>query len=97
MLTFILKKEWFDKIKRGEKTVEYREMTDYWKKRIEKLRFATYEPVPWILFRKGYTKHTLLAVVNEIWPLASGRLTDLHTDKPVYAIKFKLVTKRETK
>ena len=30
MLTFNLKKEWFDKIKSGEKTHEYREMSDSW-------------------------------------------------------------------
>ena len=34
MITFNLKKEWFEKIKSGEKTHEYREMTDYWIKRI---------------------------------------------------------------
>lgn len=34
MLTFNLKKEWFEKIKSGEKTHEYREMTPYWEKRI---------------------------------------------------------------
>ena len=35
MLTFILKKEWFEKIKRGEKTVEYREVKPYWTHRIQ--------------------------------------------------------------
>lgn len=34
MLTFNLKKEWFDKIKSGEKTHEYREVKPYWTKRI---------------------------------------------------------------
>lgn len=34
MLTFNLKKEWFDKIKSGEKTHEYRELKDYWTKRL---------------------------------------------------------------
>lgn len=34
MLTFNLKKEWFDKIKSGEKTHEYRVMSDYWISRI---------------------------------------------------------------
>lgn len=29
MLTFNLKKEWFDKIKSGEKTHEYREVKPY--------------------------------------------------------------------
>lgn len=34
MLTFNLKKQWFDKIKSGEKTHEYRIMSDYWVRRI---------------------------------------------------------------
>lgn len=36
MLTFNLKKEWFDKIKNGEKTHEYREYKPYWKNRLKK-------------------------------------------------------------
>ena len=34
MLIFPLKKEWYEKIRRGEKTVEYREVKPYWTKRI---------------------------------------------------------------
>jgi ASC-1-like (ASCH) protein len=34
MLIFPLKKEWFDKIKSGEKTIEYREVKPYWSKRL---------------------------------------------------------------
>ena len=34
MLTFNLKREWFDKIKSGEKTHEYRVVKPYWEKRI---------------------------------------------------------------
>lgn len=34
MLTFNLKKEWYDKIKAGGKTVEYREVKPYWTIRI---------------------------------------------------------------
>lgn len=37
MLTLNLKKKWFDKIKSGEKTHEYRIMSDYWVKRIHPL------------------------------------------------------------
>lgn len=33
MLIFPLKKEWYDKIKSGEKTVEYREVKTYWTRR----------------------------------------------------------------
>lgn len=36
MLTFNLKKEWFEKIKSGEKTHEYREYKAYWRNRLEK-------------------------------------------------------------
>ena len=35
MIVFNLKKEWFEKIKSGEKTHEYRVMSDYWIKRID--------------------------------------------------------------
>lgn len=34
MLIFPLKKEWYEKIKSGEKTIEYREVKPYWTKRI---------------------------------------------------------------
>ena len=35
MLTFNLNKKWFDKIKSGEKTHEYREVKPYWSRRID--------------------------------------------------------------
>jgi len=34
MLTFPLKKEWYEKIKSGKKTIEYREAKPYWTKRL---------------------------------------------------------------
>ena len=37
MLTFNLKKVWFDKIKSGEKTHEYREVKPFWKNRLKKI------------------------------------------------------------
>lgn len=43
MLTFILKKEWFEKIKSGKKTIEYREVKPYWTAR---LKNATAEIFP---------------------------------------------------
>ncbi|MCQ2957283.1 MAG: hypothetical protein MJ180_00100 [Candidatus Gastranaerophilales bacterium] len=42
MLTFNLKKEWFNKIKSGEKTHEYREVKSYWTKRIMKSMYHEY-------------------------------------------------------
>ena len=38
MLTFNLKKEWYEKIRNGEKTIEYREVKPYWEKRICKYK-----------------------------------------------------------
>ena len=37
MLIFPLKKQWYEKIKSGEKTVEYREVKLYWIKRIKEI------------------------------------------------------------
>lgn len=34
MLTFNLKKQWYEKIRSGEKTIEYRKANPYWTKRI---------------------------------------------------------------
>ena len=38
-LRFALKKEWFEKIKNGEKTIEYREIKPYWDTRIRNLYY----------------------------------------------------------
>lgn len=34
MLIFPLKKQWYEKIKSGEKTIEYRKTSEYWKSRL---------------------------------------------------------------
>jgi hypothetical protein len=39
MLIFPLKKQWYEKIKSGEKTIEYREVKDYWTKRFVRFYF----------------------------------------------------------
>lgn len=44
MLTFNLKKEWFEKIKSGEKTHEYREVKPYWIKRLSVLIDKDFTP-----------------------------------------------------
>ena len=43
MLIFNLKKQWFDKIKSGEKTHEYREVKSYWTKRFMKINAYIYD------------------------------------------------------
>jgi hypothetical protein len=55
-LHLTLKKKWFDMIASGEKKEEYREIKEYWVKR---LRWKTYsiEPFDAIEFRNGYSKN----------------------------------------
>lgn len=108
MLTFNLKKEWFDKIKSEEKTVEYREYKPYWITRIKNCLHITDGDIikmrdkcltildfstP-IAFKKGYTNQTLLAIVRTV-KIVNGKYTDLAIDKPVFAIEFELMINRE--
>ena len=92
MLTFILKKEWFEKIESGEKTVEYREATPYWNKRVAsfigKIREA--EGSDLVIFRLGYTKKFLKARITKI-EKKDGKDTDLKCDNLVFALHFKLL------
>ena len=53
LLTMPIKKKWFDLIKSGEKTVEYRAYSPYWKARF---RYDLGFPYTHIRFRNGYRK-----------------------------------------
>lgn len=92
VLDLVLKAEWFEKIKSGEKTVEYREVKKYWGERLYaklpgfKMVFAQ-QIVDKVLFTKGYgRKEQMLFKIAKIDILPSGINTDLKTNKPVYAI-----------
>lgn len=108
MLTFNVKKEWFNKIKSGEKTHEYREVKNYWYKRffseassitiknwysyIENLAGAS------ITFKCGYPKKDdkdkiLKAKIKSI-KIINGKSTDLKINKPVYDIEFELTKEK---
>lgn len=90
MLIFPLKKEWYEKIKSGEKTVEYREVKPYWTSRLyneiglfpEQTQIIKSIPCK---FRFGYTNRYMTATITKI-EIIDGKGTDLHIDKPVYAI-----------
>lgn len=104
MLIFPLKKEWYEKIKSGEKTIEYREVKFYWFKRIAteiRKQAAFVEDLDMIrmlaeketiqcvmlpcILRLGYTQRYMTATITAI-ETVDGNDTDLHIDKPVYAI-----------
>ena len=108
MLTFNLKKQWFDKIKSGEKTHENRLTTDYWKKRISKQsqwnelrQKGSNKKIPLfdITFCCGYPKkgdkERRLSAVCLSWHIINGKNTDLAIDKDVYDIEFELIGDKE--
>lgn len=64
MLTFNLKKEWFEKIKSGEKTHEYRVMSDYWNKRITNLFKKAHAIVALNILRRSITDKK----ISELYP-----------------------------
>lgn len=101
MLTFNLKKQWFDKIKNGEKTHEYREVTDYWTSRFENLLQIDYLTLgkklcqERICFCLGYPskndKSKRIYAVMRSLSIINGKTTDLAIDKPVYNIEFEVI------
>lgn len=101
MLTFNLKKEWFEKIKNGEKTHEYREVKPYWEKRFcnelcvnaNELKQYKEDNDKAIVFVKGYSNKAddrLLARLYSI-KVINGKNTDLAIDKDVFDIEFELI------
>lgn len=103
MLTFNLKKEWFEKIKSGEKTHEYRKVKYYWTIRIKNYfdflwcdidclkRGDIYYPIlKDIILQNGYTDEKLHARVTSI-KIVDGTYTDLKINKDVYDIEFELI------
>lgn len=91
-IIFNVKKEWFDKIKDGIKTHEYRKANDYWTPRI-KNAFSKQNPI--ICFKLGYP--TNQETDKMLWAKAisykriKGIKTDLKTEEYVYDIKFQLI------
>lgn len=112
MLIFPLKKEWYEKIKSGEKTIEYREVKPYWTKRFwheggsltfdkvsydfEAIKDVVIFPMTCFL-QLGYNPETRLSAIITKIEVVDGKNTDLAIDKPVYAIHLKHVKKIEEK
>lgn len=99
MLTFNLKKEWFEKIKNGEKTHEYRERQPYWYRRLFRYWYRSKNNLPikdnTICFACGYPKKEdkekrLYAKIVSV-KIISGKDTDLKINKDVFDIEFELV------
>ena len=74
-----LYRKYFDAIANGNKTIEYREKTDYWKKRIEGREYDI------IKFRNGYAKDapTMLVEykgynIGKEYELKLGKVTEVN-------------------
>lgn len=93
MLTFNLKKKWFDKIKSGEKTHEYRIANEYWTKRLYNCIASTDFKVCFCLGypRKDDMTRRLYGNILGLFYRTSGMKTDLKTAEPVWDIHFKLI------
>lgn len=80
-LNLVLKYCWFDLIKSGAKSFEYREYKPYWNKKFEG-RTGEYK---FVKFRRGYGKNAeiMLFKIENIW-LYDGE-NDLNL-RPVWAI-----------
>lgn len=72
MLTLPIKRGWYDMIRRGEKTEEYRDVKDFWTKRLSSAFGGSIADVireqrcAWIRLRNGYSAKSpsLLALVT---------------------------------
>jgi len=98
ILHCVLKKEWFEKIKSGLKTHEYREVKEYWLSRIYVAikRYGLhcgYTRIPIcnkVLFSLGMSKapeKTMLFEIKNI-KIVNGLNTDLKIDKDVFDIEL---------
>lgn len=75
MLTLPIKQEWFDMICRGEKREEYREATEYWRKRIDSARTLDYKQFKEIFevkIRAGYNSKSPTATLRVHLTLGKG-------------------------
>lgn len=85
-LKLVLTDHWFEEIKSGRKTHEYRKATPFWINRILKNEFSA---GCFVEFQKAYRKNPerMLFEIKDI-KLVSGRNTDLHCDELVFDIEL---------
>ena len=66
-LHLVLKHVWFEKIKSGQKTSEYRECKNYWNKKFNPIINKEKEMWEYVIFHDGYSdkiiKRKLLSIV----------------------------------
>lgn len=80
ILDLILCHKWYDMIESGQKTEEYRELSDYWQRRLGKYTYN------FVRFHRGYTTRTMLFEFR--LKQGIGRPEWGAPDYPVYILKL---------
>lgn len=95
-LKVVVSDHWFDEIKSGRKTHEYREICLFWIARLKKV-VVSFKPNPFPLkepafieFQKAFRKNPerITFRIKAISELEDGLNTDLKTELPVYDIEL---------
>lgn len=98
-LHLVLKAKWYDMIDRGEKKEEYREIKQYWMKRLiedidedeegDTCGHVFYVDYECVCFHRGYTSTTMTFRVKNI-DIGKGKPEwGAPTDRPVFIIKLR--------
>lgn len=96
-LKLVLTDHWFEEIKSGRKTHEYRKATSFWKKRLwdseqlfENVVGHNFKPYKFVEFQKAYRKNPerMTFTIKKIDWLPWGLKTDLHCNEPVFDIEL---------
>lgn len=88
VLKLVLTDHWFEEIKSGRKTHEYRKATPYWEKRLNWFN-PFREWIPYVQFQKAYRKNPERMIFEIVLiERKNGLDTDLHCDEDVFAIKL---------
>jgi hypothetical protein len=66
ILHLVLKKKWYEMQERGEKTEEYRELTEYWRKRLIDQETLRVKPYTHVCFHYGYTQRCFINRIDII-------------------------------
>ena len=84
-LKLVLKDIWFEKIKDGSKTHEYREYKDFWIKRLSAAEKYTY-----VEFQKAYRKNPekMKFEIKSIKVLDEKSANDLNIDTQIFDIEL---------
>ena len=85
-LKLVLTDHWFEEIKSGRKTHEYRRKNEYWEKRLDWNNIFS-KWIPYVQFQKAYRKNPerMMFKISYI-KVVNGLETDLQCDEKVFDI-----------